>query len=66
MIYNNRCKQRGTNKKILYPAAGGIKMIIINGQVYYYDGYEYVPAGMTEEEFFSQFDNFANNAQEVK
>lgn len=41
-------------------------MIIIKGQVYYCDGYEYVPAGMTEEEFFSQFDNFANNTQEVK
>lgn len=41
-------------------------MIIINGQVYYCDGYEYVPAGMTEEEFFSQFDVFTNNAQEAK
>lgn len=41
-------------------------MIIINGQVYYFDGYEYVPAGMTEEEFFSQFDAFTNNAQEAK
>lgn len=41
-------------------------MIIIDGQVYYCDGYEYVPAGMTEEEFFSQFDTFANNAQEAK
>lgn len=41
-------------------------MIIIDGQVYYFDGYEYVPAGMTEEEFFSQFDVFTNNTQEVK
>lgn len=30
-------------------------MIIIDGQVYYSNGYEYVPAGMTEEELFSQF-----------
>ena len=30
-------------------------MIIIDGQVYYFDGFEYVPAGMTEEEFFSEF-----------
>ena len=29
-------------------------MIIIDGQVYYFNGYEYVPAGMTEEEFFSE------------
>ena len=41
-------------------------MIIIDGQVYYFNGFEYVPAEMTEEEFFNQFDNFANNAQEVK
>lgn len=41
-------------------------MIIIDGQVYYYDGYEFVPAGMTEEEFFNQFDVFTNNAQEAK
>lgn len=41
-------------------------MIIIKGQVYYFNGYEYVPAGMTEEEFFNQFDNFTNNAQEAK
>lgn len=32
-------------------------MIIINGQVYYYDGFEYVPAGMTEAEYFNQFTN---------
>lgn len=30
-------------------------MIIINGQVYYYNGFEFVPAGMTEAEYFSQF-----------
>ena len=30
-------------------------MIIIDGQVYYFDGFEYVPAGMTEKEFFSEF-----------
>ena len=30
-------------------------MIIIDGQVYYFNGYEYVPAGLTEEEFFSEF-----------
>ena len=30
-------------------------MIIINGQVYYFNGYEYVPAGMSEEELFSEF-----------
>ena len=41
-------------------------MIIINEQVYYFDGYEYVPAGMTEKEFFNQFDAFTNNAQEAK
>lgn len=29
-------------------------MIIIDGQVYYFDGYKYVPAGMTEEELFSE------------
>lgn len=29
-------------------------MIIIDGQVYYFNGFEYVPAGMTEEEFFSE------------
>ena len=29
-------------------------MIIIGGQVYYFNGYEYVPAGMTEEELFSE------------
>lgn len=41
-------------------------MIIIDGQVYYCDGYEYVPTGMTEEEFFSQFGTFTSNAQEAK
>nr|DAD98570.1 MAG TPA: hypothetical protein [Siphoviridae sp. ctTnV63] len=30
-------------------------MIIINGQAYYYNGFEHVPAGMTEAEYFSQF-----------
>lgn len=30
-------------------------MMIYNGEVYYFDGYEYVPAGLTEKEFFSQF-----------
>lgn len=30
-------------------------MIIIDGQVYYFDGFEYVPAGMTENELFSEF-----------
>lgn len=30
-------------------------MIIIDGQVYYFNGYEYIPAGMTEEELFSEF-----------
>ena len=30
-------------------------MIIIDEQVYYFNGYEYVPAGMTEEELFSEF-----------
>ena len=29
-------------------------MIIIDGQVYYFNGFEYVPAGMTEKEFFSE------------
>ena len=29
-------------------------MIIIDGQVYYFDGFEYVPAGLTEEELFSE------------
>lgn len=32
-------------------------MIIIDGQVYYFNGFEYVPAGLTEEEFFSGFTN---------
>lgn len=30
-------------------------MIIIDGQIYYYDGFEFVSAGMTEAEYFSQF-----------
>ena len=34
---------------------GARKMIIIDGQIYYFDGFEYVPAGLTEEEFFSEF-----------
>lgn len=32
-------------------------MIIINGEIYYCDGYEFVPAGITAEEFFNQFSN---------
>lgn len=30
-------------------------MIIVDGMVWYFDGFEYVPADMTEEEYFSQF-----------
>lgn len=29
-------------------------MIIVNGELYYFNGYEYVNAEMTEEEFFNQ------------
>lgn len=29
-------------------------MIIIDGQVYYFNGFEYIPAGLTEEELFSE------------
>jgi len=53
-VYNYKCKQRG-EQKIHHPQTGGyIKMIIVNGELYYFNGYEYVNAEMTEEEFFNQ------------